>query len=107
MHVTCRLPDTVRVDAEGRALRKRLGRGGAHKALRHEKNITSAHFRARGGCRALADGALHLKLRVLGHFFANADLLSFHGCKVLYHLHKRDREREREGAFRSRLKNIQ
>jgi hypothetical protein len=30
----------------------------------------------------------------LGHLFANADLLGFHGCKVLNHLS----EREREGA---------
>jgi hypothetical protein len=30
----------------------------------------------------------------LGHLFANADLLGFHGCKVLHHLS----EREREGA---------
>jgi hypothetical protein len=30
----------------------------------------------------------------LGHLFANAALLVFHGCKVLHHLS----EREREGA---------
>ena len=53
-------------------------------------------FRARGGCRALADEALHLKLRVLGHLFVNADMLIFHGCKVLHHLS--ERERERDGA---------
>jgi hypothetical protein len=54
-----------------------------------------ALFRARGGCRALADKDLHLKLRVLGPLIANADLLFFHGCKVLHHLSKREKERER------------
>jgi hypothetical protein len=55
-------------------------------------------------CRALADKALHLKLRVLGHLFANADLLDFHGCKVLHHLNERERER---GRLEQRLKDIQ
>ena len=90
--------DLTHVDAEGR---ERFESASAAAALTRPFITSPAplarFFRARGGCRALADEALHLKLRVLGHLFANADLLGFHGCKVLHHLSKRERGRLEHG----------
>ena len=90
--------DLTPVDAEGR---ERFESASAAAALTRPF-ITNpaplARFFVLVVARALADEALHLKLRVLGHLFANADLLVFHGCKVLHHLSERERERERKGA---------